>query len=145
MVHGTRHLFLVSNEHLIKIVKAVLWKISSQPSSVSLPPSAKISSCTLPPFRLGPPSAIGVKLASRTIFNSIPRRIGSAMPYARRSDSIFMASWVSRQASRRASRGWADDGMLEAFSEGVPCGACSVMLLRRVSGRPGAEGAPLLG
>jgi hypothetical protein len=35
--------------------------------------------------------------------------------------------------------------MVEAFSDGVPRGACCVMLLRSVSGRPGAEGAPLLG
>lgn len=35
--------------------------------------------------------------------------------------------------------------MLLALELGEPRGAWRVMLLRRVSGRPGAEGAPLLG
>jgi hypothetical protein len=35
--------------------------------------------------------------------------------------------------------------MLFALELGLPRGAWRVMLLRRVSGRPGAEGAPLVG
>lgn len=75
----------------------------------------------------------------------MPRRTGSAMPYARRRDSIFIASWVARHASRRASRGCVEEGMsLRAgvlVDEAVAV-AGRVILVRRVSGIPGAEGAP---
>lgn len=59
-----------------------------------------------------------------------------------------MASWVARQASSRASSGCVDagislrDGLL--VDEAVAL-AGRVILLRRVSGRPGAEGAPFEG
>lgn len=118
---------------------------SSHPISQSLPPSTRISSWTLPSF--DPPRTAGRKSPSRTFFSSIPRRTGSAMPYIRRSVSIFIASCVARHASRRASSGWVDTGagIVRAAADGGPQGAGRVRLSRRVSGRPGAEGAPLDG
>jgi hypothetical protein len=76
----------------------------------------------------------------------MPRRTGSAIPYARRRDSIFSESWVARQASRRASNGCVEEGISAAdgwLVEEAVAVAGRVSLLRRVSGRPGAEGAPL--
>jgi hypothetical protein len=53
---------------------------------------------------------------------------------------------VARHASRRASSGCVDEGMSPlAFVEEACAVAGSVSLLRSVSGRPGAEGAPLEG
>jgi hypothetical protein len=57
-----------------------------------------------------------------------------------------MESWVARQASRRASSGCVEEGMSAAdglLVEEAVAVAGRVSLLRRVSGRPGAEGAPL--
>jgi hypothetical protein len=56
-----------------------------------------------------------------------------------------MASWVWRQASRRASSGCVDEGVAVWLLEGGPTGAGRAILLRRVSGRPGADGAPFDG
>lgn len=57
-----------------------------------------------------------------------------------------MTSCVWRHASRRASSGCAESGTsVVEEADGGPQGAWAVILLRRVSGRPGAEGAPLEG
>ena len=55
-----------------------------------------------------------------------------------------MLSWVWRQACSRASRGCEDAGT-PVCDDGGPEGAGWVIFSRRVSGRPGAEGAPLDG
>lgn len=53
---------------------------------------------------------------------------------------------MERQARRRDSRGCVDDGAAWAWAEeGGPDGAGAVRLLRSVSGRPGADGAPFEG
>lgn len=59
-----------------------------------------------------------------------------------------MASWVARQASSRASSGCVEAGI--SLREGLLVDeavalAGRVILLRRVSGSPGAEGAPFEG
>lgn len=59
-----------------------------------------------------------------------------------------MASWVARQASNRASSGCVEAGI--SLREGLLVDeavalAGRVILLRRVSGSPGAEGAPFEG
>jgi hypothetical protein len=57
-----------------------------------------------------------------------------------------MASWVDRHASRRASSGCVEEGVSPlVFVEEAWAVAGRVSLLRRVSGRPGAEGAPFEG
>lgn len=55
-----------------------------------------------------------------------------------------MLSCVWRQAWRRASRGCEEAGT-PVCADGGPEGAGRVIFSRSVSGRPGAEGAPLEG
>lgn len=59
------------------------------------------------------------------------------MPKVRRSPSIFRDSWVASHAFRRASRGCAESGK-EADDVAVE----GPTPMRRVSWRPGADGAP---
>lgn len=60
------------------------------------------------------------------------------MPYVRRSVSSFSESCVERHAVRRDSSGCVEDVMVGSEEDEV----VRVVVVRRVSGRPGAEGAP---
>ena len=61
------------------------------------------------------------------------------MPVLRRSRECCRASWVAVQLARRDSRGWVDCSCCGASGEVV---VVEVREERRVSCRPGAEGAP---
>ena len=93
----------------------------------------KISS----PNRAEPPRQLGLHSPARTIFISIPRRTGSAIPKVRRSPSIFSDSCVAAQDRRRASRGW-DDVVAVVEKDGWERDE------RSGSGRPGTDGAVVM-